>query len=446
MDTLFETQNPWRNPSYRFPAEKEIPRRLLPELLAQLEKPEIAIILGSRQVGKTFIMQRLIRELLENRQVAPEQVFYFNMDAVPFRELVGDIPKFLRFVETRSEGKSPAYIFLDEVQRVNDAGLLLKQYHDLKRPLKLVVSGSSSLEIKSQVKESLVGRKRLFQLFPASFDEYCAYHGHSLAKLTPQHLEFESDRFLELFEDYLLHGGYPKVILANGTAAKRRELQEIYSSYVEKDISDFLKVEDIPGFNRVVQQMAVASGNLLNLHEITKVARVSRYYAETFLQMLRDTYVVDLLHPYSANVGKALVKTPKLYFWDTGLRNAVFGQFQPLHLRTDAGALAETYAFSQLAQHLDPNRLWFWRTRNQSEVDFLYQQFDGVLLAEVKFQEQSGQTRPKAFFSLQSQLKVKQAIVLTKRLWEEKSGDVPILFFPVWLASRLTEFVDLRES
>jgi hypothetical protein len=153
-----------------------------------------------------------------------------------------------------------------------------------------------------------------------------------------------------------------------------------------------------------------------------------------------------LLHPYSANVGKALVKTPKLYFWDTGLRNAVFGQFQPLHLRTDAGSLAETYAFSQLAQHLDPHRLWFWRTRNQSEVDFLYQQFDGVLLAEVKFQEQSGPARPKAFFSLQSQLKVKQAVVLTKRLWEEKSGDVPILFFPVWLASRLTEFVDLRES
>lgn len=446
MEELFEAQNPWRTHNYRFSLEKKIPRRILPELLAHLEKPEIGVILGPRQVGKTFIMQRLIRELVENRGVTPKQVFYFNMDAVLFRELVADIPKFLRFLENMSAAKSSVYVFIDEIQRVNDSGLLLKQYYELKRPIKFIVSGSSSLEIKSQVKESLIGRKKLFQLFPSSFDEYCAFHGHSLEELTPGRLEFAGDRFLELFEDYLLYGGYPKVIIATEAAAKREALQEIYSSYVEKDISEFLKVEDVAGFNRVVQQMAVTAGNLLNLNEITKVARVSRYYVETYLQMLRDTYVVDLLYPYSANIGKALVKTPKLYFWDTGLRNAVFGQFQPLRLRTDVGALAETYAFAQLAQQLDRHRLWFWRTKSQSEVDFLYQQLDRVLPIEVKFQDLSGATRPKAFFSVQSEVPVKQTIVLTKRLWEENAEGIPTLFLPVWLASRLTKLVDLGEN
>ncbi len=439
METLFEAQNPWRKAHYRFTQEQEIPRKIIPELLGLLEIPEIVILLGARQVGKTFLMQRLVRELVEHRKIEAHRVFYFNLDAVEFQDLVTDIPKFLRFVENMAAGQSPVYVFLDEMQRVQNSGLLLKQYYDLKRPIKFIVSGSSALEIKSQVKESLVGRKRLLQIFPVSFDEYCAFHGYPLHELTPGRLEFEAERFLALFEDYLLHGGYPKVVTLNNAAAKRAELQEIYTSYVQKDVSDFLKVVDVPGFNRVVQRLAVTNGNLLNLSEVCKIARVSRHYAETYLQMLRDTYLVDLLHPYSANVGKALIKTPKLYFADTGLRNAVFGQFQPLHLRTDTGALVETYAFAQLAQQLDRQRLWFWRTKNQAEVDFLYQEQDHVLPIEVKFQDFSGPVWLKAFGSVQSELKMNRAVVLTKRLWQERPGETPLLFLPVWLVSKFAE-------
>ena len=372
MNVTLQNQNPWRNPDYIFPKEKYIFRQILVRIIDHLDRLEVTVIVGSRQVGKTFLMKKTIEHLLIEKKINPNQIFYFNFDSLELIELIQNEGDFLDFIRAYGLQNKKSYVFLDEAQRINNCGLLIKRYYDLGLDIKFVVSGSSSLEVKSEVKETLAGRKRLFELFPITFGEFLSYKGINVSTPIENKLKFEYNNYIKLLNEFVLFGGYPGVVKLTGENEKILLLKEIFQSYIQKDIGDFLNVSDVLGFNKLVQMLATQTANLLKINELSKLISVSRYNIEKYLYFLQQTYVIHLLRPYYINIGKGLIKTPKLYFIDSGIRNVVFNQFQNLNTRADKGQLLENYVFSELAKQVNLNNLWFYRTTSGTEIDFLY--------------------------------------------------------------------------
>ncbi len=433
MKNTFDLQNPWRVPGYTFTKEEYIHRDIFARLLQDLNQKEIIVVVGSRQVGKTFLMKKMIEKLITDENIDPRQIFYFNFDAFNLIDLVNSDRDFLDFIKYYGIPERVAYIFLDEAQRVSEIGLLVKRYYDLGLNMKFIISGSSSLQIKGQVKETLTGRKHLFELYPITFEEFLQYKGLGTPEELASIMRFESDRYEHFMEEFVLFGGYPGVVKLDGIENKIRLLKEIYQSYVQKDISDFLKIEDISGFNRMVQFMATQTGGLCKINEVAKNIRLSRHFVEKYLFALDGTYVMTSLRPYFVNLGKAIIKTPKVYFYDTGIRNAVFGQFESLNKRLDAGALVENLVFSELVKSVDKDHLWFYRTATGSEIDFLFVSGDDIIPVEVKYGITRQKIVPKIFNTFIRHVGIKKAVIVTKHyLYEERRGDLRLIFKPAW--------------
>jgi predicted AAA+ superfamily ATPase len=248
-------------------------------------------------------------------------------------------------------------------------------------------------------------------------------------------MRFESEQYQRLMEEFILFGGYPGVVREESREDKMRLLKEIYTSYVQKDISDFLKIEDIAGFNRLVQFMAGQSGGLCKINEVAKNIRLSRYFVERYLFALEETYVLAQIRPYFVNLGKAIIKSPKYYFCDPGIKNAVFRQFEPLKTRSDAGALVESFVFSELMKSVDRDRLWFYRTTAGSEADFLLFKGNDLIPIEVKYSTTRQRAVPKIFSTLNKHTGVSKAIVITKdHISEEQREGMYVAFRPAWSA------------
>lgn len=433
MKTTFDLQNPWRNPAYNFPKEEYIQRDIFGRLLKDLNYREITVIVGSRQVGKTFLMNKLIEELLKGEGFDPRQIFYFNFDSFNLIDLIRRERDFIDFIKYYGVSGKKSYIFLDEAQRIPEIGLIIKMYYDLGLNLKFIISGSSSLEIKSQVKETLTGRKHLFELYPVSFAEFLQFKGLDASNDLAKIVRFESDQYQNLMQEFVVFGGYPGVVKAGMDEDKVLLLKEIFNSYVQKDISDFLKIEDVTGFNRLVQFVASQTGGLCKINEVAKNTRLTRHFVEKYLFFLEETYVATFLRPYFVNLGKAIIKTPKFFFYDTGIRNAVFGQFEALDKRQDTGMLVENFVFSELVKNVDKERLWFYRTTGGSEIDFLFIQGDKIVPVEIKYGISRQKIVPKIFNTLAQHKELKQAVVITKNyLHEETKKGLRIIFRPAW--------------
>ena len=442
MKDTFDLQNPWRKPGYAFPEEPYIQRNIFNRLLKDLDSDEITVLLGSRQVGKTFLIKKLIEKLVADKNIDPRRVFYFNFDAFNLIELIRSDRDFLDFIEYYGMPGKTAYLFFDEAQRIPEVGLLLKQYYDLGLSLKFIISGSSSLEIKSQVKETLAGRKHLFELFPVAYGEFLRFKDLKTPDDPAAVMRFENHNYRRLFEEFAIFGGYPGVIRLNTPEEKVQLLKEIYSSYVQKDISDFLKIEDIAGFNRLVNFVATQTGGLCKTNEVAKNTRLSRHFVEKYLFALEQTYVVAFLRPCFVNLGKAVVKTPKLYFCDTGIRNSIFGQFDDLDKRPDAGILIENFIFSEMLKTLDKDQLWFYRTTAGSEVDFVFIRADRAVPVEVKYSISRQYAVPKIFHTLVQHTRIKKAVIVTRNhLHQEKREGMEILFRPAQTAYHLDKLI-----
>lgn len=435
MKNTFDLQNPWRSPGYAFPKELHIERDLYKALLKDLDAMEITVLVGARQVGKTFLVKMLVAELISKRGIDPKQVFYFNLDAFNLIDLVTQDREFIDFMGYYGIPDKTSFVILDEAQRIPEVGLLMKRYYDLGLDLKFIVSGSSSLEIKSQDKESLTGRKHLHELYPLTFGEFLRHKGVGGDRDLSRIMKFESGQYQKLMEEFILYGGYPGVVRLDNREEKDALLKEIYRSYVEKDISNFLKIEDVAGFNRLVRFLASQNGGLLKINEVAKNIRVSRHFVEKYLHALDETYVTGCLRPYFVNLGKAIVKTPKLYFLDTGIRNAVFNTFDAFDREGEAGMMVESFVFSELIKTVDRSRLWFYRTSTGSEIDFLYVQKNRVVPVEVKYRLTRQKAVPKIFDTVVRKADVRKAVVITKDyLHETEREGLRVLFRPAWSA------------
>ena len=267
---------------------------------------------------------------------------------------------------------------------MENPGLFLKEIYDLQLNIKIIYSGSSQLEIKSKLKEHLVGRARQFEIHRLSFEEYLHFN-----QPIPKQ---------QALAEMLVYGAYPAVALERGGLEKRLSIKDIHQSYVEKDLVDFLRVRNVEAFNKLLVLLANQIGSLLNVDSLSKALRVTRKEVERYLNILEQTFISKRVYPFHRNYKKEIVKTPKLYFMDLGLRNYVINNFNQTEMRQDLGDLFENFYFLEMLKgdFYGLDKINFWRTTNQTEIDFI-RTGERQEAFEVKWDRQ---TVPKSFATL----------------------------------------------
>jgi predicted AAA+ superfamily ATPase len=252
-----------------------------------------------------------------------------------------------------------------------------------------VVSGSGSIELKEKINESLAGRKRLFELLPVSFREFADFRtGYHYTDRLREFFRIESVKTEQLFLEYMAYGGYPRVILANTTQDKLVAINEIYRSYIEKDITLLLRVEKTDSFSNLVKLLASQTGKLVNASELSNTLGISLPTIKNYLWYLEKTYIVRKVTPFFTNIRKEITKAPVYYFCDIGLRNFSLGLFGR-SVESDVG-----FAFQNIIHNLLMERfpyadtsIHYWRTKDKAEVDFIIKRGMEIRPVEVKYRE-----------------------------------------------------------
>ena len=412
-----------------------VPRALEGRIRPHMRRRGIIGIRGPRQAGKTTLMK-----VIEGR-VRGETAFV-NLDLQENRKVLEERP--LDLVARHQRKGKRLTLFLDEIQRVAGAGEQLKILFDESSGVKLVVSGSSSLELKAKVLPPLVGRLLLFELLTFDFGEYLLSKDPQLHRLyqqknrrlraflngggEPEPPSFQQE-FLKHWKEYAIYGGYPEVVKAP-LSQKETILKSIFNLYLDKDISALFAIEDTLTFERFLSYMATVVSHPFSLSSVAASVGVSYPIAKKFLNILQHTYLLRLLRPYHRNLVTELQKSPKAYFLDLGMRNSALGSFAPFDSRADRGALLENAVFRQLASWEQGEGMRFWRTAAKAEVDFVLKG-EEVTPVEVKT---SGSTPGRSFLSFLSTYTPSRAVIATLDTFrKERRGKTLIYWVPVYM-------------
>lgn len=360
------------------------------EIEAHIQRKEYTILIGARQIGKSTLLSQLA-EGLEKRN---ESVFSLNLERKNVLQELDRQPENLFKFCPLAEGKR-IFVFIDEIQYLKDAsGFLKLLYDEYADRLKIVATGSSAFYIDKNFKDSLAGRKRIFQMPTLDFDEFLDFKGKAelladlaaLKKGAKQKSVYEN-LFWAMMDEYLNYGGYPAVVLENDFSAKKEMLKEIRDSYLKRDILES-GVNDEEKLYRLLMVLANQSGNLLNVNELSNTLRINNSTVENYLYILQKCFHISLVRPFYNNIRKELVKMPKVYINDLGLRNILINYFAPIEQRADKGALLENYTYRKLLENHEADQIKFWRTTSGNEVDFVVEtSFQKGFSIEVKFQE-----------------------------------------------------------
>jgi uncharacterized protein len=354
-------------------------RLVIDEILTFLSTDDIIVLHGSRQVGKTSIMLFLKNYLEKSGQIT----HFIDLEDLRYLSLLDSgIHEFIKYLD--SEGllfnDKKTYVFIDEIQYLNNPSSFLKLAADHHKNIKIIVSGSSSFNIKKKFKDSLVGRTINFEIFPLSFEEYLVfknykYSGHrSISPIKNRELS-------DLYTEYVLYGGYPKIAQNNEIKMKEKYLQQIIDTYIRKDINSLADIGDIMKFNKLIEILASQSGQLLNITELANTSRLNKLTVEKYISLLEETYIIRLVRPYSANLRAELFKTPKVFFIDTGLMQMLWLKKIQNEI---IGNVFETSIFSELIKKYGKNNIFYWRTKEKKEIDFIRNDHSGILPIEVK--------------------------------------------------------------
>lgn len=420
-------------------------REILDKLHPWLKRPEVIVILGARQVGKTSLVKLLQQELHH------QPSFYLDLEDTFNLSLCASVDTLINYLTLNGLDKSKhSFCFLDEIQYLPEPTKFLKLLHDHHPYLKMIVTGSSAFELRRKIQESLAGRKITFILYPLNFFEYLRFQKSefetykkeiSLTTVLENFAEVQkfhllTPKILPLFENFMIFGGYPKIVLESQREIKKQLLRELYNTYIQKDIKDLAKLSDPLKFNKLVTFLAVQAANLFRRDEAAKEVVLAQKTLSDYLFILENTFTVSLVRPFFANLQKELTKMPKLFFIDNGLRNVIVNDFRELALRTDLGALAESSCFAELLKNLSPfAKINYWRTADGKEIDFVCTFEDKTILPiEVKYRSAVKPEISPAMKYFINQYQPAQAVVFTKDLLHQiQINSTRVSFVPLWM-------------
>ena len=360
-----------------------VKRKILPEILKHLSAKEITLITGARQAGKTTLMNE-VRKILQQQG---QKALYFNLDFESDFYYFESQEKLIQKIKLEL-GDEKGFIFIDEIQRKENAGLFLKGLFDRSEGYKFIVSGSGSMELKEKIHESLTGRKRVFELPTITFWEFLNYKtDYRYEKNLSSFFKLEKERINLILNEYLIYGGYPRIITEQLREEKKLLINEIFDSYLKKDIVYLLRVERPEIFTKLIRLLAYYSGSILNYSTLASDVGISVPTLKKFLWYAENTFVIKTIYPFFKNKRKELKKSPTIYFNDLGLRNFSLNQFGNEAVTLNSGRLFQNLIYTIL-QDIFRNRFYsihYWRTSDQAEVDFVIDTGDQIIPIEVKF-------------------------------------------------------------
>jgi predicted AAA+ superfamily ATPase len=339
-------------------------------------KNKAIIIFGPRQVGKTTLVEDLLKDF-------KEPIIRFNGDESDIRELLTNPTSSM--LKTLTAGKE--IVLIDEAQRIENIGITVKLFVDTMPEKQIIATGSSSFELANKINEPLTGRKYEVMLFPLSFSEMTRYHGL-----------LEEKRQLE---QRLVFGSYPEIV-TNPKEAKQN-LKALAGSYLYKDILSFCSIQKPVVLEKILKALALQLGSEVKYSELANLIGVDKQTIEKYIDILEKAFILFRLPALNRNIRNEIKKGKKIYFFDNGIRNAVIGNFTHTRLRTDIGALWENYLVSERKKVFSYGNSdvfpYFWRTVQQQEIDYI-EEDSGIISAwEFKWNQKTKVKFSKTFVS-----------------------------------------------
>lgn len=339
-------------------------RKQLDYAKERLFKGKAFIVFGPRQAGKTTFVQQLLERV-------NKRTLYLNGDDADVRDNL--LKPNAAQLERLLEGYE--ILFIDEAQRINEVGLLIKIIVDRIKHVQVIATGSSAFELGGKINEPLTGRKYEMMLLPFSYAELV------------ENTDFLTEE--RLLEQRLRYGSYPEII--NDGFNAEEHLKLLADSYLYKDLFTLEDVKKPMLFEKIVKALALQVGSEVNFSELAQLVKADQKTVERYIDLLEKAFVVFSLPAFSGNVRNEIKKGRKIYFYDTGIINAITRNFNPIANRNDIGALFENYMIAERIKYLHQNQMdvkcFFWRTTQQQEIDYIEQQADQILAVEFKWNE-----------------------------------------------------------
>jgi len=342
-----------------------------------LASNKVGVILGARQVGKTTLVEHVL---------AGQPAVFLNLDVEVDKARLQAAAALAPRDGLRSLG-NPSVLVIDEAQRLPGTSRIVKGWHDARLPAKLLLLGSSSLNLLDQAARSLTGRNRKMVLPPLLFSETLGTQVWADANAAPGHLcRHFAPQLRAFLMQRLSFGSYPEIVTSDQPTQLLRELS---SDYLWKDVLQAGLVKTPDPIKRLLLLLAHRAGSEVSVNELATHLQMARPTVDRYLDLLEHTFVIFRLPSFSTNPRKEIAKSQKVFFWDTGIRNALLNTFSTDEFRPDIGALWENWVIAEVAKRNallgSPAELFFWRTRAQSEVDLVVKQGDGLQAFEIKW-------------------------------------------------------------
>lgn len=328
-------------------------------------------ILGPRQSGKTTLAKKLIKEYRKHGA-------HYDCQLAEIRKhfIIGKPDALLPL----TTGKK--IVVFDEAQTIQDIGTILKVFHDTYPGVQIIATGSSSFDLANKINEPMTGRIFEFILLPLSLSEI------NMSK----HITFHD------LCQYMLYGTYPAVVAENSLEIKKTILKNIATQYLYKDVFTFEAIRNPRVFEDLIKLLALQIGSLVSLNELATHLGVSRSVIQRYLRLLEQSFIIRIVHSFSNNPRTELKKAFKVFFLDTGVRNALVDIASPMDIRTDKGAIFENFFVAERMKkgtlQIFPPEIMFWRTRAGFEIDVIEKSGIEIFAYECKWKEKTTVPRP----------------------------------------------------
>ena len=352
----------------------EIVRRIaLDQIKPWLFRGKALVITGARQVGKTTMIKSLVANY--------ESVLWLNADDISVRERLKN-PSIATLKDVVGEYK---IVVIDEIQRIENCGLLLKMLVDNFANVQFLATGSSALEMSETIFEPLTGRHLLFKMY-----------GFGMLELYPQHSPFQLEQALAF---HMVYGCYPDICKNRDVAETL--LKNLCDQYLYKDVLVWKDLRKPELLDKLLKLLAFQVCGEVSFHELANTLRVKSETVEAYINLLEKSFVIYRLSAFSQNPRKEVSKMSKVYFWDNGIRNALIDDFDSLDMRNDRGQLWENFIIGERlkmnAWQNTNRKAYFWRNYNQSEVDYVETEKRHLRAFEMKWNLRKRASVSKAF-------------------------------------------------
>ena len=369
-----------------------ITRQIENSIRDDFNKGKIIIVLGARQVGKTTLLDSIIDNY--------DNVLKLNCDDYDDRLDLENKTS----TELKNLISNHKVVIIDEAQRVENIGLTLKIIADLKLDAQVLVTGSSSLELSSKINEPVTGRMFEYRLFPLS-----------LAEMSNHTSQREETRLLE---QRMIYGLYPEIV--TNPSDSKRLLTSLANNYLYRDLLSYQGIKKPEILHKLVRALAFQIGSEVSYNELSNLIGIDKETVESYINLLEKSFVVFRLSSFNRNMRNEIKKGKKIYFYDNGIRNALISNFAPLEMRQDTGALWENFMISERIKRNsyrnDYSQLFFWRTKQQQEID-LIEEKDGKLYAyEFKWNSNKKTKLPSSFENNYSDIEFK--VINKENFWD----------------------------